>query len=293
MPDRIAIPTSSPRPPVTPAPAEALRITLSGSEAPGLERLQESCAIGGHWVVHDHHLAARSMPDLALLYCVAGKGWVRVGPRRLAIIAGDLFFCPPQIEHGYGCEPQSGWEIWWCHLRGTQAVKLCAQAGLSESQPVVRPPEPTALVARFAALVERLARPDALLPWEAALLAHGILVELIRQEADLPTTRELAGVADMTAESLAELAARAGYSKYHFARRFKQQTGRSPWQYVLERKMERARELLLGSRLSVKEIAAELGFEHADYFAKLFRKHAGLTPKAYRGRESSAPPTGR
>jgi len=88
---------------------------------------------------------------------------------------------------------------------------------------------------------------------------------------------------DINCKSLEELAAKAGYSKYHFSRIFKEQTGQAPWQIVTERKIERAKELLLGTFLSIKEIATELDFNHPDYFASLFARHTGITPKKYRG----------
>ena len=61
------------------------------------------------------------------------------------------------------------------------------------------------------------------------------------------------------------------------------QTGKAPWAVVTERKLERAKELLLGTFLSIKEIATELGFNHPDCFARLFARHTGVTPKKYRG----------
>jgi AraC family transcriptional regulator len=80
------------------------------------------------------------------------------------------------------------------------------------------------------------------------------------------------------------MARRAGYSPFHFSRLFRRQTGQSPWQYVLDRKVEHAKELLLSTTMSVKEIAAELGFPNQDYFAKMFRKRCGAAPTVYRGR---------
>lgn len=261
-----------------------VKITRSCPDAPGIERLQESCTIAGHWRVHDHDLGSRTIGEAVLIFCVAGQGWLRLGHRRHEIIAGDCFCCPAGLNHAYGCNPQMGWEIWWCHARGAQAFNLIKQAGFTALQPVLRIHSPETLVPRFAALLERLARLDTALAWDAAGLLHLLLVALIRQQGQTPSMENLAIYADNSCASLDDLVQRSGYSKFHFCRAFKAQTGQSPWQYVLERKIERARELLLSTPLSIKEIAGSLGFHNADYFAKLFRTQTGVTPKAYRGR---------
>ncbi|HTL52526.1 MAG TPA: AraC family transcriptional regulator [Planctomycetota bacterium] len=234
--------------------------------------------------MHDHDLGGRTLGELVLIFCVGGQGWLKLGRRRYEIIAGDCFCCPAGVNHAYGCDPKIGWEIWWCHARGAQAMNLCKLAGFSEMQPVMRIKSPEVLVSRFATLVDRLGQLDSGLAWDAAGHLHQLLVALIHQEGQLPSADNLAVYADMTCESLDDLVRRSGYSKFHFCREFKAQTGRSPWKYVLERKIERAQELLLGTPLSIKEIAASLGFNNADYFAKQFQRHTGVTPKLYRGR---------
>jgi AraC family transcriptional regulator len=71
-------------------------------------------------------------------------------------------------------------------------------------------------------------------------------------------------------------------SPYHFARAFKQSTGLSPHQYLLEQRVERAKTMLEGNRQSIAEIAYLLGFPSQSHFTVIFRKTAGLTPGAYR-----------
>lgn len=81
---------------------------------------------------------------------------------------------------------------------------------------------------------------------------------------------------------LADLAAVAGLSPYHFARMFKQSAGEPPHAYVLRRRVEQARGLLAGSPLSLAEIAARCGFSNQSHFTGVFRRLTGVTPKRYR-----------
>ena len=69
----------------------------------------------------------------------------------------------------------------------------------------------------------------------------------------------------------------------HFRRLFKQQTGLSPYQYHLQLRINRARELLHGTTLSVKQVAARLNFENPYHFSKIFKRKTGMAPHHFRG----------
>ena len=73
-----------------------------------------------------------------------------------------------------------------------------------------------------------------------------------------------------------------GVSRFHFARSFKTTFGVSPRQYILRRRIERARDLLLSSDLPTTEIATLSGFGGPMQFATAFRKYVGLSPSQYR-----------
>lgn len=82
--------------------------------------------------------------------------------------------------------------------------------------------------------------------------------------------------------NLAEIAAAVEMSVYHFARLFKQSTGLAPHQYIMECRIERAKELLTNKNLSLAEIAYRVGFASQSHFTTIFRKLTATTPKAYR-----------
>jgi AraC family transcriptional regulator len=82
--------------------------------------------------------------------------------------------------------------------------------------------------------------------------------------------------------SLATLADVAGLSPYHFVRSFKQSFGVPPHRYMSRLRMEQAKSLLADPAMSVTQIGFRLGFSETSSFTTTFRKHAGLTPTAYR-----------
>jgi AraC family transcriptional regulator len=83
--------------------------------------------------------------------------------------------------------------------------------------------------------------------------------------------------------TLEQLAAVARLSAYHFARQFKAATGLPPHQYVILRRVERARQLLqAGTDLSLAEVAADAGFSDQSQFSYHFKRMVGVTPGQFR-----------
>ncbi len=86
---------------------------------------------------------------------------------------------------------------------------------------------------------------------------------------------------------LADLAAVAGISQYHFCRLFKQSIGVAPYQYVLQQRMEKARELLHQRQHTIVEIALLVGCKDQSRFARQFKQQFGVTPGVLRGKKSN------
>jgi len=82
--------------------------------------------------------------------------------------------------------------------------------------------------------------------------------------------------------TLADLAAVAGLSPYHFARAFKAATGTAPHRYIVERRVARAIALMASRDLSLAEIAYAAGFASQAHFSTLFRRVTGRTPGEHR-----------
>jgi AraC family transcriptional regulator len=82
--------------------------------------------------------------------------------------------------------------------------------------------------------------------------------------------------------SVIELATVAQMSPDHFARLFRQATGRTPHQYVIMCRLERAKRLLMETELPILDIGHQVGFTDQSYFTAVFRKHVATTPKGYR-----------
>ncbi|MDN3555444.1 AraC family transcriptional regulator [Halomonas maura] len=94
---------------------------------------------------------------------------------------------------------------------------------------------------------------------------------------------------------VADLAAEACLSEAHFTERFRDQTGLSPWQYVMRRRLEASRRLLHESQLPLSEIAALTGFTNQSALSRAFRRAFGQPPSQLRrhGRQRLSSPAPR
>lgn len=129
-------------------------------------------------------------------------------------------------------------------------------------------------------------------------LANVLAVHLLRQyaaakphlpiyEGGLPQ-RQLLQILDYINDhlsqdiKLADLAALLGMSQFHFSHLFKQSMGIAPYQYLLQQRVERAKQLLKQTDQSIMDVAFSCGFNSHSHLSKQFRQLTGISPKAYR-----------
>ena len=89
--------------------------------------------------------------------------------------------------------------------------------------------------------------------------------------------------------TIAELAQECGLSSGYFARAFRQTTGATPHQWLIAKRIERARELLLLGRMDLAEIAVACGFVDQSHFTRAFARHEGCAPGRWRKANWSSP----
>ena len=105
---------------------------------------------------------------------------------------------------------------------------------------------------------------------------------------DIAKTLEIMSQIPYRHITIAELAEAACLSESRFKGKFREQMGVPPGEYLLRRRTEMAADMLVAGKLSLTEIALELGFSSAQHFSLTFKKFFGLSPNAWLGKHDAA-----
>lgn len=261
-----------------------------------LHPLTESLYINGMGLYPEasgHQMVRLEHEDYLLMYCSAGKGWVEVDGTRTAAGPGSLIVLPKGTPHQYYADTTTPWTLRWVHFEGSKAQDYIANLNLPEHGAVIPVGLHPKILGDFDALfsardtgynMKALIHASQTLKQALtylALLTAGH-AQQARQPIDLEAIQTLM-MANLNGElELDRLAEAAHLSKFHFSKRYKELTGYSPIQHFIHLKMERACYLLDIGRQSIAQVAAELGYDDPQYFSRLFKKVAGLSPSEYR-----------
>jgi AraC family transcriptional regulator len=82
--------------------------------------------------------------------------------------------------------------------------------------------------------------------------------------------------------ALEDLASVAGSSRFHFSRAFREATGFPPYRFLIHRRIDAAKTLLLQDTLTIAEIAEQCGFNSQSQFSAMFRRVFGSSPARFR-----------
>jgi len=245
----------------------------------------------------------RRKPRNVLLYWWAGRGERRLPTGQIPIHAGLCHWSRPGWTYACTQSPRNPLGVTAIHFDMLDAQGRVIPPGSAHLPPerlTVRSPHLTEEITRWIAERAMDARAGMALPPEletaANSLLRGLLIKLTHdtpatpgpQVAENPVAwRRLTAHIQEHLHDLGgidRLAEKAGYSRSHFSRLFRQQTGLSPQQYVINARIALAKELLRGSTLSVSEIALRAGYGDVFGFSTQFRRRTGQTPSGYRVR---------
>ncbi|QIB65437.1 AraC family transcriptional regulator [Kineobactrum salinum] len=281
-----------------PLPAEGIRFLTPAFMLEQLHRhpLTRDCyptAMGYYPHARGHRMRRPRHDDNLLLYCVDGRGRLRLGEQRHDIGGGDLMLLPQGLAHSYAASREQPWSLYWVHFQGVSSRIFMEYLGYRPGKAVVHAGIAPPLIAGFHSLlaVTKTGYSSSAFINAANQCRHlftQFVLETNRQRATHPAGMDLEAIQNTMQENihrtleLEELAAIAHLSKYHFSNRYKALTGYSPIKHFLHMKIEYACQLLDSSELSVKAIADAVGYDDALYFSRLFRQTMGLSPRAYR-----------
>ncbi len=244
------------------------------------------------------HKMGPTIHDYYLIHTVlSGYGEFMIRGTSYRCGAGDSFVIFPDELFWYQADEASPWRYAWFAFNGPGAAAALEAIGVSPESPVV----PGSLNPHVRNAYAQLRRcfDTSLSPELSNLEAEGWLRLLLHQLGAARAKKSLAAPAPADSDhavkqalqyltlqfaqpiSVSHMASMFGYHRTHLCKLFKQATGMSPMQYLLQIRMQRA-ELLLASSMTIEQVASSVGYGDALYFSKKFHAWSGFSPTEYR-----------
>lgn len=226
-----------------------------------------------------------------IIYTYEGKGRLDYAGKTYHLNPGDGFFIDC-VEPHYYCTQGPHWKHSVLHMNGP-LLPLLYQKYIKKGTVTFRLPITGHYQKNLEQLLHIYSNASPCRDWEAADCISHMLTELLKMPGDesiqnqkipkniqyLITYMENHFSANLTLDSLAEF---SGISKYHLSREFKNYTGYSPVDYLIQLRIEHARTLLKSTDMPANKIAHTVGIHDINNFTKLFKKKTGMTPGKFR-----------
>lgn len=237
--------------------------------------------------------AAELFDHYLLILTIGGQGMAKIQGKDYVLTENSLMIFPREISHSYFVPQGKQWEFYWIHMTGPGCSSileyLIRQYGYFHEMTYVN---------QIREQIEHLLSIEYSLPeyyYQSHLGIHRILVEVMndleqpgegssrrrKQIAQIMTYLETHYTEDL---QLKDLSASIYLSVGHLIRLFRQETGMTPYQYLLQYRMREACVLLEESDMTVAEISGTVGYHSPSTFTAQFKSIYHLTPLDYRAR---------
>ncbi|MBP5570000.1 MAG: helix-turn-helix domain-containing protein [Prevotella sp.] len=237
----------------------------------------------------------RVLNEYQLLYLVEGEGiFISDHQQTAKIKSGDFFLLFPGEWHTYHPLPGKKWKSYWIGYKGRNMDDRVRAGFLSPEKPIYH--------VGYSADIVNLYRSALKASLEEAAFVQQTLAGIVNHLIGLMYSLERNNILNKDSErveminrarlrirealesplSIQQIASEMSVSYSNFRKLFKEYTGISPALYQQDLKLQRAKELLSTTDMSIKEIAYQLNFESPDYFSSKFKTKTGLKPSDFR-----------
>lgn len=235
--------------------------------------------------------------DYQLIYIASGCGtFFFEKDTPTTIDEGNIVIYLPDEMQKYVYDGNNNTEIYWIHFSGNDPASILEKCGISPANKslfVGKNPEYNHI---FEKIIFELQGKKPLYTESSAIFFYELLISMGRflvNNITYKTPMSFHKLDEATAyfhDHFNEPIDVESYIKGHendlcaslFYRQFKEYTGQSPLQYILNIRLDTAKRMLESTDCSISEISTNVGYENPLYFSRLFHKHVGVSPKEYR-----------
>lgn len=240
-----------------------------------------------------HHYGPAIRNHFLFHYIISGKGTLDTNEQMYELKPGQGFLlCPGQVST-YSADDKDPWVYTWVEFDGLRARECMTLAGLSEQQPIYTPAGTNSIPELMNALLDHAE--DS--PLRLIGLGMVLLDEIVQNSKTKISAgnrrlrdfymKEAMSFIDANYQrdvSIEEIAQACGLNRSYFGRLFKETIGESPQHFLIHYRMNKAAELLKGSKISIAEVGRSVGYENQLHFSRAFKSVFGIPPMEYRRR---------
>ncbi len=239
----------------------------------------------------------RVLKEFQINYITEGEGILENKFGKFNLKKGCIFLTFPGIWHRYKPLTKAGWRENYIGFNGTIAKNIIVQPQFLHENPVFYFGIKEEFIDTYLKIFDLVEKEQP----GFQQIASGMIIKLLGYIVSFEKQKGFSGkrIAQVIENTrfemrqnigsildLQELAKKHNVSYSFFRKMFKKYTGVSPGQYHLQLRIMRAKELLISTDKSIKEISYELGFQSIFYFSNMFKKKTGNTPSNFRNKNS-------
>lgn len=229
----------------------------------------------------------------SLIYCQNGSGVLDYRDRSRPVKPGDLIILSPNESAHFHADRDEHCAAFWIFFEGDLAINFAERLLMKMDDGLATVGELASILTNLNYLLDLGSR-----GYTATNVIHAVhllqqslsyLALQLRLRAFNSSSKfDIDAVERMMRDNLHRdlnldtLAHYSKLSKFHFAKKFKELTDTAPMQHFINMKIQNACSQLDNSDLTIKQIAASLGYSDPYYFSRLFKKSVGMSPKQYR-----------
>ncbi len=257
-----------------------------------------NCDISRHQL-HKHHIhitdRKAGRPDYYILYVTSGKLIFEFDGKKHEAFPGDIAVYYPDVPQKITRLPENKGENYWMHFNGYAIPEILLQSGLEKSG-IYTVGQSDVLIDAFNQLMLALKLSQSKLHINSLFMQIMTLISdgFEATRPGIAASRVLKGIMQMDWEynnaerSIAWYAGLCNMSPARYAVVFKKATGKTPSQFLEERRISKAKDMLTKTTLSISQVAENVGYRDALYFSRVFRKHTGISPTDFRNSKTQS-----
>lgn len=226
--------------------------------------------------------------DYYLIYIIDGQLSIHIDNKMHVAPKGSAVLFPPKYKYKYS--GNSTTRYLFAHFTGSYVKDFLKECGFNNLPCIIENEFSAEIQGKFDLLINTFLYNGLLCNQKCACYLQEILINICENsleksfESSLKASLKYIHSSFTTKIDIPYLANLESLSVSRYITLFKNQTGKAPIEYIIELRLQLARNLLDNTNMSIKQISEHVGYTDPYYFSRIFKKHVGVSPTDYKNR---------